>query len=221
MKRKASYTSNSSRPTKASKLTPAQTAAVNQIVTKKINSVLDYKTCTQSYVNASVDWSGYIWNVLANMTRGDGAVNQFAGNNIVPKSLTLRYQVRAGDADNMMRVVLIQWFGDTHAVVPSGILDGTILGGANAPLAGYRWDNRPNVKILYDKLHQLMQQNGTIGPNLAVEKITIPSGKIKKMYLSATAPEAQRGQLFLIVVSDSGAGSHPEFRATTQMTYTD
>jgi len=221
LKRKLSATSGSGRPAKVAKLTPAQTAAVNQAVTRKLNRTADWKCSTQSYSNASVDWSGYLWNVNANLTRGASAVNQFEGNKIDPFSVSLRYQLTCGDNTNMFRVILFQWMGDTHGVVPSGILDGNLLGTVSAPLTGYRWDNRPLVHVLYDKLH-CMALSGYPGPDtILTRSVYIPSSKLRQIYMSSTVPEAQRGQLFLLVLSDSGAGSHPGILAYTCVTFKD
>lgn len=220
LKRKAS-TSGSGRPTKIPKLTPAQTAAVNQAVTRKLNRTADWKCSTQSYTNASVDWSGYLWNVNANLTRGASAVNQFEGNKIDPYSVSLRYQIKVGDYDNMFRVILFQWMGDTHGVVPSGILDGNLLATTSAPLTGYRWDNRPLVHVLYDKLHQLAGATFSGPDSLLTRSVYIPSSKLRQIYMSSTVPEAQRGQLFLLVLSDSGAGAHPGILAYTCVTFKD
>ena len=203
-------------------LSLAQSRQVSRIVARKINATTDWKCSTQSYANTSVDWSGYIWNVNANLTRGDTAVNNFEGNLIIPSGLQLRYQFKySTDLNNMVRVILFQWLGDTNAVSVVGVLDNANIGTVGAPLTGWRWDNRPNIKILYDKTHQLLAGGYETGTSLVVGQAYIPGKRMVKMHMGATAPNAQHGGVHMIVISDSGAGAHPGFLGYTQMSFKD
>lgn len=223
MKRQRSSTPYVSTPYKKPRtLTPAQTTAVTALVNRQISRTADKHTCTQSYTNSSVDWSGYIWNISDNLTRGDSPVNQFEGSSIQPLDLTLNwYCTNYGDQVQLMRLVVFQYAANDNPTV-GGVLDSTLLSTAVAPLTGYRWENRPLVHVLCDKMIRLVgDTSNRTSQTTQSGRVFISGKKLRKMYMSATAPNSQSNGLHMIILSDSGAAPHPQFQAYTQYTFTD
>lgn len=204
-------------------LTPSQSAEVKRQVDRVLAKQKDYKICTSEVSSTNVDFSGTVYNLLTNMSRGDNARNNYEGSHIQIKNIHVRGQVACADLSNVVRIIIFQWMDDTSPLVTS-VLDNTgIIGTVNAPYASRNWSNRPLFRIFRDEMIQLQANTNITGGNGPVRIIDyfIKSNKLMRTYYAATSNVIQKGGIWMIVVSDSGAAPDPDIIFTSEIIYTD
>lgn len=207
---------------KRPKLSQTQTAAVRQEVTRQLAKKADYKQTAQRDIAATgVPNTGYTIDLLNALSRGDNGVNNFEGTSIDVKSLKIRCHTIAQDGTQCMRIIVYQWF---DAGAPSGtdILNSTSMGTVTAPLSPRTWPTT-KFRILHDELFQL-QNTATFVGGLGtdhVSEIYIPGRKIQRIDFNAGTAVPQRGALYMLAVSDSGALNHPALYSAWEIVFTD
>lgn len=225
MKRDAAGRPYSTNPTvyKRPRLTPTQTAAVKQEVTRQLARKADYKQCYgRDLAAVGVPATGYIINLYANMTRGDLAVNNFEGQLTTPRSIKIRAQWEATDQSNMIRVIVGQWFG-VGIPAATDILSLPLVTSAQAPLCHRNWSRKHQFKLLHDEVFQLQNTAtfvGGLGPTVCKE-IFVPGKSLRPTEWSSTTDDTQKGCLFMLTVSDSAALDHPTQDTVWEIVFTD
>lgn len=176
------------------------------------------KTVETKYfpTNASdvVDFSGVIQGVTG-IPQGDTDLTR-DGDSAYLLGISVNYSFIIGDTTQSCRIILFRWNQDTAAANPlvTDILDAS--GGILAPLSNYVMDNYRMKKftILYDRIHAL-SANGT-------ERVTRHFYKKLKSKVSFDAATTNgKGKLFILVISDSGAVTHPTYQFGTMTYFTD
>lgn len=208
---------------KRPRLSQAQSQAVQREVTRQLNKRQDYKICILEVASANIDFSGTVYDLLANLARGDNAKNNFEGAHIQAKGIHIRGELACGDVSNAIRIIVFQWMDDTPPTAATILDNGGILGTVDAPYATRNWSNRPLYKILRDDLCVLQANNGITGGNGFVKIIDyyIKTKKISKTFYAATTVAVQKGGLYLLALSDSGAVTHPQIIFTSEIVFTD
>lgn len=222
MKRKGSVSATAAKRPRSA-LTPAQSAEVQRQVNRTLARSKDYKICTYERTSAAVDYNGTVYDLFTNMARGDNGRNNFEGQHVQIVNMHIRGQVACADVSNMLRIIVFQWYDDTAPTTTSILDNAGIIGTADAPYATRNWSNRPLYRILRDDMIQL-QANATLtGGNGFVYPINyfIKSKKITKTFWAATAVSIQKGGIYLCVVSDSAAVTHPNIIFTSEIIFTD
>lgn len=199
----------------------AQTQAVRREVNRQIARKQDYKQATRT-VATTVDWNGTVYNLLNNMARGDGSVDNFEGAHISPKTIHARVQLAAYDATNIFRLILFQW-SDSSTPVTSGVLDPALVGTAYAPVGYRNWTNRHVYKILVDRTIQLQNTAYLTGGNGNVITFDMfyKGKKLRNVYYASASATIQKGGLYLLCVSDSSVAQHPGITFTCETVFTD
>lgn len=204
----------------------ATSRAISRTVKKEIAKNADYKQARGRWSpSLGIDANGLVFGLSSVLSRGDNGVNQFEGTHIEPKSLKIRWRLENTTADtfNMIRIMVVQWFDDAIPTNAGFVLDGSDLGTIHAPLSARLWTNRPNYKILFDHVEYLnntANSPGSEGPHKYVETY-IPKNKLKRIYFNTSSTRAQRGEIYLVAISDSTAIGHPGVSGTFDMIFTD
>lgn len=221
MKRRAALDDN--RPTKKAKLTPANQLAVTQEVKRQLARKADYKQWNGRDLAATgIINTGYVLDLQASLARGDDGKNNFEGDKIFPKNLKMRVQWIAQDTTNLMRCLIVQWFGP-GVPATTDILDTSAVAASQQALCYRQWSRRSQYKILYDRMFQL-QNNPNLTAGLGpvhTEEIFIPGYKIRPVEFSSTSLTLQKGGLFMLTFSDSLAVTHPDQNAVWEIVFTD
>lgn len=196
---------------------------IRKEVIKELRSKADLKYADAfGSVNANVTSSGSVLNILSNLTRGSAGLDNFDGNSIKVKGITLNYGCHSNQSFNYMRVMLIQW-ADSGSPTLSGILNTTTTG--LAPFAMIYVTNRKNIKVLYDKTFVLSPSAGgdsTItGEGVFTDKVYIDGARVKKITYQAGANTIQDGGLYLIAVSDDSLTTYPQINWGTRVSFYD
>ncbi len=193
-----------------------------------IGRVMKYVDAGSGGFNAiDVGGSVFFLNQIAQST-GSTTPLQRNGYKVRNKSLELRYTVASGigmspDAWNCLRVVVVQFFrpaGISYTI--NDILDSGFVSTASAPYSPFNYFNSKesanNFRILLDKIHGV----GPGGPAALSYTLTIP---LKGMSVfdgpDGDPTQCLENGLWLAVVSDSAAATHPSFAFVSRITWHD
>lgn len=187
---------------------------------RKVSRV-DMKMTTGLF-QASVDNAGTVVNILSNLSRGTGMVNEFIGSEILPTSIRERMSIAlgpgpggiAGDGTNVVRIIIFQWY-DASTPAVTGVLQNVNV---YSPI---RWENKPLLNILSDKIYGLHQGEPSTTYDMETDQIYIKSKKIKPVRFHQTNTNAQDGGLYALFLSDSLVSPHPYVSSNLTVTYTD
>lgn len=192
-----------------------------QLVTKQyLNAKLSKVLETKHYYTlgaTSPDYSGSLVTVSNGITQGDGTGERL-GDRITPVYLHIKGTVTLADTTNWVRIVLIRWrqdYGDLTDV--NQILEGT--GAATAPYSLFvkEPENRARFDVLADRLFNLHSYE----PQKSFD-IRVPARKLRSkpvQYVATTS--GGNNQLVMVMISDSGAVSHPAVSYYLMLKYKD
>lgn len=172
-------------------------------------------------INTLVNWpaqgiEGYSSEQLLTNATGAGRI----GNMIAVKNIQWRFKISIGDNINYVRVILFQ-FMDTNVLV-TPIAGDVICDPTNS---GHLQPINPltkgKIKVMYDKLFHL--QSG--GLETIVKKLNIKPKlsnlKFTSNVTNGFGAELIKGNLYYLLISDSGAIPHPFFENTVRLCFTD
>lgn len=201
-------------------LSRKQRIAVRQIITKEMEEEVEKKCYDTAWNGQPASLTPYL-NDISDMGQGTGYDNRI-GNTITVQSIQYRFVATIGDATNFMRLVLFQWKSDAQiaptwdaimqfqtAGVPIGIKD---------CLSPYLVSNGVSTefKIIKDIRFLLDTDN----PQQIIEGY-IDKNFIKNVHYSDSSSFFGTNHLFMMLVSDSGAVSHPTLDGFIRLRYTD
>jgi len=202
-------------PSKKQKLTPPVAKAVRSQIKRELRKAIEAKKL-DTLVDQTIDWTG----TVIDLTSIDHRVaeGQRIGDTVTPSSLDIRWQLTHGDNENALRVLLIQWHQDTQVFLPgvSSVLEGLTLNATTAPFAHYNKNNRTDFRVIKDF---------TLKTGISASTRT----QIGRINLTkAVRPVNFNGQLtsgtdkiYLMLVSDSGAATHPGVIFNCRLNYRD
>jgi hypothetical protein len=191
----------------------------NKIVTKSevksmIHSAFMQETETKWWPlamgGATVDYSGNLYG-LTEVPQGD-ADTQRDGDSINLDVLDIAYHVLLGDATNALRIIVFRWkeLGST----PTAANIWTALGNDYTPYTVPVHDYEQTFTILHDELKFVDTYNPQNGG-----KIHLQLGGSKIQY--AASGVSGSGKIFLYIVSDSAAATHPTFLGYSRLEFRD
>lgn len=155
---------------------------------------------------------------LLQTNTGDNDFAERQGDVITPTRIIMRYAWTASDTYNTCRLILFQWHPDSNSFPPTAILNNVVdistLGTSNAPLSRYIFDQK-NFTVLYDSTHTVCD---LLSNQHVARTVNIYGKKLKKIRYTNGVIEGHNN-LYLIAISDSGAGGNPLFQATMEMHY--
>lgn len=183
---------------------------VRKIVKQEISKKIESKTLNSEYT-IQPGWLG-VSQELTPIVRGTDN-GQYIGDAIEPTRIIVRISVAFADQTNLTRFMLVQV---RSSAVPAANWISAQTGTAYAPLAHPREDNRQTFKILAEKL--VLNQN--VGSRLIqYVEFDVRGGLMKMNFTDAGAYE--KGDIYLLAVSDSSVVSHPLCYIATKMYYKD
>jgi len=155
--------------------------------------------------------------ILLNGTLADDTDTGRNGNKVLMNSFTMKYELIRADVTQVMRVAIV-YDRQTNGALP---VAADLFQQSTNPLSQHTWVNRKRFKWVYDKVHNL-------DPVLADQLTETVHFKFKPnaqriMYSSGvdTVAAIISGSLFVVLLSDSGATTHPSFGATMRVNFND
>lgn len=194
----------------------------------------EYKVTDVSLSTTGVTSAGYLDNLTTNLTRGATSYNNFQGNTIDIVSLKFRFNIVAGesnalipigpDTNNMTRLVLFQWLGDSDPLLQD-VLQFT---GIQGPLSPWVSQNTDKLNILADRTYSTyltcFQTTGlgtTVSGNVINDKIYIKGNKMLPVTFKNTGVATANNDIHVLVIADSALAPHPTMSFTARLTFID
>jgi len=154
---------------------------------------------------------------------------QRIGNKVEQRCLNFNYQVQLGsgvfgtDTENVVRVTIFEWLMDFSSEAPT-FGDVFVESTTSFPyLSPFNVDTKEKYRILYDKRHDLSNAAGN--PYMETKFVEFrnlkPWVKFFGDSVSGVGAQLIKGNIFLIVSSDSSATPHPTLTYSTMYTFTD
>lgn len=133
---------------------------------------------------------------------------------ITLKSLHMNFVGTQADPTNVFRFIVFQYF-DVDFPTTAKILQ--LTGSTNSWLSPYNFDNAKSFRILYDSVKLV---NNVSKPQVSWNKYVKLSKARKDIEFSGTTTDGIN-KVYLLVLSDSTAVTHPAFYGVATLTYTD
>lgn len=181
---------------------------------RALRRTLEPKYCDSTQSSLAIDaTAGQVVNCLASMARGSGSENNFIGQSIKPIGFYVHGQVVKADSTNMVRLLVVQDVSSGTPTIPN-VFD--IYGSVRAPLAFLNNNYRATYRLLADRLFRMDTDKAS-----AVFRIKIPAKSLRTVHFHDGTLEQTKGSIFLILLSDSTASTHPTYEGTTRLVYLD
>lgn len=146
--------------------------------------------------------------------------DQFIGDKIKPVGIVIKYTLMVEDrvtvdaqTYNHMRVIVVQVKGGGTPTIDNTLFS---TGNVATPLSPYEPSYRDTYRVLADKLHLVIDEERS----LITSTIRIPASKLQTLHFTRTGVLEANG-IFLMFVSDSTAGNHPQVMYWGTMWYKD
>lgn len=198
-------------------LTRKQATAVTKIV-KKVETKSSEKKFYDTDRLGSISTAGQVFSCLNGLAQGVTNVNRI-GDKIQLTSFQVRGIVTAGDSYNFMRFILFQWASDANTASPivTDVLDGAAISSGSGITAPYNMETSGTYKVIKDKVYYVDQDNNQA--KFFKFKTRKISQKMLKFSPSGNRPF--KGEMFVIVISDSSAATHPSIEFITRTYFID
>lgn len=185
---------------------------VKQMIKSTLKDVQELKIFIVQ-TSASVDYGGTIVD-MSSIAQGDSDITR-DGDRIQVVEWSFRWVAYVGDVTNLFRVILFQYVPDSALGTPlvSYVIQTT--GSTNSPISYRSIDYVKNVKILYDRTVSL----DTYHPAVQSTPVTIKKFYDKQMQF--TGATSRTNGLFMLVISDLAAATHPSISYYSTIRFTD
>lgn len=206
------------RPVYRKKLTKPMAKSVRTIVKRQLAQNIELKHLSNNPGIVGVSDIANI-NSVGLPVVGSG-FNQRIGDSIKLKSFNFKYTIYLSDPSNVMRIIVFQWKNN------SGISGTPTVQYILQQPTPYGWlsqhnqDTKQNYKILYDRTHT-MQNGGPLQITRSVNINRFATTNIQFISDVATQNNCIKGEIYLLLISDSNVVIHPTFVWRSQMRYTD
>lgn len=201
----------------SSGLTSAQAASVLRILKRRESQVKEKKYSYLNVNNMGVSYSGNVYDLLSNLTRGDGGLNSYTGFAITPTGIQVRYSWNTNQEYSTMRIICLQWF-DSSVPVATGILQSA--GAAIAPLSSTRVENKKLFKVLYDALDT--KAPATAGAyGVGHGQFFIPASRLQEVRFNQADNSVHYGGLYILAISDDAIVAYPGFSMQAMTSFYD
>lgn len=162
----------------------------------------------------SVTFDGVVYNLTNGITQGSGDTN-YIGSTINPTTLRIRWNATAADATQMFRVIVLQTIGGG---TPTAATTLQSVGNIRAPFSPYERAYMNTFKVLSDELYSMVlnTEAGQI-----VGDIRIRFNKLRPLSFTNASGTVEDNGIYLILISDSSASTHPVFQAYSRLYFKD
>lgn len=197
-------------------------------VKRIINRSRELKYFPYSILGVSLTTTPAITGVPFDISQGDGDNNRDGDQYDLAGSISLKFQLLAGDTTNLVRMFVFQWKALSYATPVPVIGDVLLNGPSGSPdiWSQYNHDTRFSYTILWDRTYSLVG-NGTSGtfPGTTSTQIyrtvRISLRRARKKVQLRGGGGQGTNRLFIVYMSDSGAATHPQLSYTTKTFYYD
>lgn len=150
--------------------------------------------------------------LISNIAEGTNP-NQRVGREVVLKGINFKWEVIAGDATNLCRMLIFTWTDGNRAPGLNEIVTATGTYGAIGSLSH---DAVAKYKVLYDKMLRVNLVGRT--NEYAEANLNFPRG-IRLSFDGPLGTDTGSRQIYLLLLSDSGTVGHPTAVYTGELRY--
>lgn len=161
----------------------------------------------------TVNTTAGIYN-LANTAQGSSGGTHI-GDECRLKSVWFRWAMGVADVSNVMRVILFVWHPNMGFATPAATSILKTVTPPNQITSCYQEDGEDQYTILYDRVQPLV----TVGDNYNPVGLFTRKLNLKQDY--TTGSSNCSNNIFLLLISDSGAVSDPYIYFTSRVAFTD
>lgn len=195
---------------------------VRRYVKREIHKNIETKWYYKATVVTSITDVANIVDVTT-VPRGVTATDRI-GQEVVLRALRLRLTMTVGDNTNFVRIIFFQWYQSTGIGLSPSVLDileQTTITGGPVPdyMAPIQQTTRQVFHVLYDRVFTLSIEGDTAVRSLNF-RIPLKYAR-KKINYDPESAVSGSNHIFYLIVSDSGAVTHPNYSMTTEMYYDD
>jgi len=186
--------------------------AIQKVVNRSLSKEQEEKYQV-FYLATNVDYSGAIVDVTA-ISQGDTDTTR-DGDEIMPKSLNIRGTFVNADSTNAYRLIVFRYKNDTSLTgnpAMTNILN--LTASVTAPFQSYYHDARKTYNILHDSMYVTDTNNSIRKFNLH-----IPLARKSVNYINGATTGINK--IYVGVISDSAASTHPAVSLVAEIRYTD
>lgn len=160
-----------------------------------------------------VSFAGGSQSLFANLSRGNSGKDNYDGNGLTPKSVTVRLAIKPQSTIDMVRIIVAQ---QIKGALPSAanLLDTT--GSISTPLASFNRPYKRTVKILADRLYAASNSESGI----YTDTIYIKGKKLVPLEVLSGAQTTTSGDIAIYYYSQVTAAG-PVLDYYTEVTFTD
>lgn len=214
MKRARDNSSNKQPPTKKRKL---------NVPLNTTSSIYNLRRGeTKSYdgrMSVNPDYNGLIYSLYTNVAAGTAITqgttsSQYLGDSITPLFVTVRLAATVADSYNIVSYVLLQMIGGGTLATATEVYQST--GNTQAPLSAITKTRKKSWNILAHKTVYLDTYNA-----VKVTKLKVPISRLVDTEFSDAAGTVNSGNIYLAIISDSAAVTHPGVLGYWRVTYSD
>ena len=159
-------------------------------------------------------YENYLTVPATKIAQGAGEAN-YIGDTITPLYITIRGLFVHSDATNALRVIVFQTLGNTVPTI-TALLQypaGTVY----SCLSPVKKNTRRQYQILRDKIYTTSAN----GNEVKSYKIKIPMYGLQSTEFTDAAGTVGTGGIYMLLMTDSTAVTHPDVRTTYRITFTD
>lgn len=186
-----------------------QKQSIKALIHRELHKESEKKFWAVVRTPTSVDFSGAVYD-LSLVPQGDTDSSR-DGDQIEIESIDFAFNLATGDAQQLMRLLLFCWKPNNVPSVTS-ILLGT--GSTEAPLQRYNTDQRQQYTVLHDELFNL----NTVSTPTIARQVRLNARRYAQFIAGSTAGT---NHIYVLIVSDSGAVTHPTIAYCSKLQYFD
>lgn len=187
----------------------ATLSQVKQIIRSSLGNVLEHKFFNTNLAMTALAYTGATYQLSA-VPQGITDYNR-TGDVFTVKRIRIRLQVIAGDATNMVRVIIFSWFPNTTPAIGDIM---TAVSTAEAPLTQNVHDNLSKMKIYADFIVAVATSQLNVVKDLNLKC----SAKVQANNASTTLGT---NHIWIGICSDSAAATHPSLGFACQILFED
>lgn len=196
-----------------------QEKRIRKVVKSELKKEIETKYHDR-YSTGNIDTTVVAVSPATGLVRGISP-NSYIGNKIKLTSLEIRGSLIAIDVPyNLVRLLVIQMGAQTNVPTASYLFSTT---GTPPPIfAPFNKDNQDQYRVLKDKIFRLSNDGVSSSNNVMVPFRMFFSGKkFRQLQFTTTSGNADGGDIYVCMISDSGITPNPTFQLSMRMNFTD
>lgn len=209
---------NPNRRKKGAKLNEKQSAQVKRLIS--IGKIKKQHPVFQSF-NVSTTGSFQILTSINGSTQPTREQRDSA--KVELKQLQFRWHANVADSTNKLRIIVFQWKPDTVIDAPSSVNEILEVNGGSVTGDPYVFDKaqRSKFNVLYDReMFMNTTDRSYLGGHVVINN-TKRSKMLNYVHYTSVTANTGKNHLYMMLLSDSGATSHPGYTFNGVVTFYD